>query len=219
MKSFIRHVSFVILLCVLLSSVAFPVFADNNLFLAEGSLLYQSALSKFAGDNVIESWKSASPVSVRLFRDAEHSDSINSITEIAPGDKVYYEISTDEGYYIEAFYGAFDYLDDEYFIPYNFFAIEFSSVLSGDFNNDGKVNMKDLYWLTKYTNGAYDTQDRSVSENMSAGDYNRDGEINSSDITGLTKMLAGWGNIHGGVADGFETVIHPRPTGLPEASK
>lgn len=79
--------------------------------------------------------------------------------------------------------------------------------------------MKDLYWLIKYTNGAYDTQDRSVSENMSAGDYNRDGEINSSDITGLTKMLAGWGNIHGGIADGFETVIYPRPTGLPEASK
>ncbi len=57
---------------------------------------------------------------------------------------------------------------------------------SGDVNNDGNVNMKDIVLLQKYLNG-YD-----VTINTSASDVNADGKINMKDIALLQQYLNGW---------------------------
>ncbi len=58
--------------------------------------------------------------------------------------------------------------------------------ISGDVNDDGKVNNKDLGLLRRYLSGW------GVEINKLAADVNRDGKVNNKDLGVLRRYLSGW---------------------------
>lgn len=64
-------------------------------------------------------------------------------------------------------------------------AVTVNSYLSGDVNDDGKINMRDVVLLQQVVNGW------NVIYNKNSADYNNDGKINMRDIVALQQYING----------------------------
>lgn len=139
-------------------------------------------------------WAHNYPVRLLTYSDAEHTQPIE--TEWQSGEKTYYVLDCEKGYFATELYIAnAEYIDGEYFIPGDEapkIVIRYS--LAGDVRVDGKVNARDVTLLMKclVNTGTY-------WENYGKHlDFNRDGKINARDVADLMTQLVGKKSFYGG---------------------
>ena len=65
--------------------------------------------------------------------------------------------------------------------------ITVTDIVYGDYNNDGKINGKDLTLIRRYISGGFDLSGYDAA----AADVNLDGKVNGKDLTLIRRFISG----------------------------
>lgn len=128
--------------------------------------------------------------SVTYYKDALHTEEYKDLSDVPADEYVYYNISTDDGYYVKWVYIRGEYMDTEK-ILFGDREPSYPDVtcsLRGDIDSSGKVGIGDMATLLRHMAVRY--YDFSVE--MVEADFNGDGKYNLSDCALLLKYIAGW---------------------------
>lgn len=155
----------------------------------------------YPDDNELEG-EDPTKATVRFYRDADKTDEITDLSEIAAGDRVWFSVTPPDGYACVSFKVNFAELTMEELcigdsfingviasIPGSEFEYTVQTALKGDINGDGALNARDVTtFMRALVDPSRETYWMYIGYNPVA-DVNNDVRYNAKDVTRLMKHL------------------------------